>query len=105
MSRDEDDDLARRGEDAEDAAVLREAAANPGGRGYLAVEAVERSSGGEHPVRAWREHRGMTARRPAELAGVDVAYLSRIETGKKPGSVKALEALAVALRVGLDDLA
>jgi len=36
---------------------------------------------------------------------VDPAYLSQIETGKKPGSVRALASLARALRIDLDDLA
>ncbi len=104
LPRDEYEDIARRAEDAEDVAVLRAAAADPAGQDYLPSEAVARMVAGEHPVRVWREHRDLTARRLAAMAGVNVAYLSQIETRKKPGSVKALKALAAALGVDLDDL-
>ncbi|MBP7339715.1 helix-turn-helix domain-containing protein [Niveispirillum sp.] len=59
---------------------------------------------GANPVRVWREHRGMTARALAAAAGIATGYLSEIETGRKPGSVAALKALATALRVDMDDL-
>ena len=59
---------------------------------------------GEHPVRVWRTHRGMTARSLAVAAGIPSSYLSAIERGVKPGSVKALKSLATALDVPLDDL-
>ena len=59
---------------------------------------------GEHPVRIWREHRGMTQVCLAEYAGIDRVYLSEIEGRKKPGSVAALRALAEALSVTTDDL-
>ncbi|MEX2650366.1 MAG: helix-turn-helix transcriptional regulator [Alphaproteobacteria bacterium] len=104
LPRDTYEDMARRAEDAEDVAVLRAAAADPASQDYLPAEAVARMIAGEHPVRVWRGHRGLTARRLAARAGVNVAYLSQIETRKKPGSVKALKALAAALRVELDDL-
>ena len=96
--------LLARVEDLEDALVLRAAAARgPTGDG-LPVALVKRMLAGEHPVRIWREHRGLTARALAAKAKVDAAYLSQIETSKKPGSVKALKALARALGVDLQDL-
>ena len=67
-------------------------------------ELVRRIVEGEHPVRAWRTHRGMTARSLAVAAGIPSSYLSAIERGVKPGSVKALKGLATALDVPLDDL-
>jgi DNA-binding XRE family transcriptional regulator len=97
--------LRERLEDVEDA--LRLGAAEARGRSPDALPAalVERLLKGESPVRIWREHRGMTASALAAAADVDAAYLSQIETGKKPGSVKALRALAGALHLDLDDLA
>jgi hypothetical protein len=71
----------------------------------LPIEMVERLIRGESPLRVWREHSGLGVRELARSAGVDAGYLSQIETGAKPGSVKALRALAAALRVDLDDLA
>ena len=46
----------------------------------------------------------LTARALAGAAGIPSSYLSAIERGVKPGSVKALKSLATALDVPLDDL-
>jgi transcriptional regulator with XRE-family HTH domain len=59
---------------------------------------------GEHPVRLWREQRGLTLSNLAARAGVAVSYLSEIESGRKPGSVGAFRKLAKALDLGVDDL-
>jgi DNA-binding XRE family transcriptional regulator len=71
---------------------------------YMTAEEVERLLAGVSPVRVWREHRGITGRALADAAGVNAAYLSDIERGKKPGSAAALVALAAVLRVAVDDL-
>lgn len=71
----------------------------------IPAEVVQRLlSGEEHPLRIWREYRGMTQEALAELAGVGKSYLSQIESGKKMGSARVLSALAAALRVDVDDL-
>ncbi|MGH6718427.1 MAG: helix-turn-helix domain-containing protein, partial [Alphaproteobacteria bacterium] len=67
-------------------------------------EAFAAVAPGASAVRPWRIRRGLTARALAARAGVDPGYLCQIETGRKPGSVKALGALARALGVRLDDL-
>jgi len=59
---------------------------------------------GEHPIRVWRAHRKLSLNALAERASVARAYLSEIETGKKPGSVAALQRIARILRVEIDDL-
>ncbi|MBW7849540.1 MAG: helix-turn-helix transcriptional regulator [Rhodospirillales bacterium] len=59
---------------------------------------------GEHPVRVWRDYRGWSAAQLADASGVSKAYLSEIETGKKPGSVDAYKGLAGALGVTVDAL-
>lgn len=66
---------------------------------------VDRLLDGEHPLRVWRDYRGLTQAALAEASGVNRVYIAEIEGRKKPGSVKALRALASALRVDLDDLA
>jgi ribosome-binding protein aMBF1 (putative translation factor) len=71
---------------------------------YLPVELVMRLIEGEHPVRIWREHRGLSAKALAEMAEVGRSYLVEIEGGKKPGSVAAYRRLASALGVTVDDL-
>ena len=70
----------------------------------LPVELYDRLLAGEHPVRIWRQQRKFSLNALAARAGMAPAYLSEIETGKKPGSVAALQRLAKALNVGLDDL-
>ncbi|MGH6792517.1 MAG: helix-turn-helix domain-containing protein [Methyloceanibacter sp.] len=94
-------------EDAADALALaavraREAA---GDAEYVPVELAERIFvAGEHPVRVWREHRGRALGALAKEAGIAQSYLSEIENGRKRGSVRALAALAKALRVDIEDL-
>lgn len=96
--------LLRRIEDAEDLRDLRIAEATATKRDYLPAALVRRILAGEHPVRAWREHRAMTLARLATAAGMQQGYLSEIETGRKPGSVRAYRALAEALGVAIEDL-
>ena len=67
-------------------------------------ELAERVAAGVHPVRVWREYRGMTASSLATESGIAQSYLSDIETGKKPGSIKALKRIATALGIAVDDL-
>lgn len=71
---------------------------------YLPAEAVRRILNGESPVRVWREQRGMTQRALAEAAGINAAYLSEIEAGKKPGSARAMLGLARALALDIEEL-
>ncbi|MFN8721028.1 MAG: helix-turn-helix domain-containing protein [Rhodospirillales bacterium] len=114
LTRAEYDALLDRIEDAEDRASLAEHRADVRARGTTAVvadalpvEAVERLLAGEHPVRIWREHRGLTARALAERAGLSAADLSEIETGTKRGSVDAVLAivkLARALDISVEDV-
>lgn len=59
---------------------------------------------GEHPVKVFREHRGMTQVQLADAAGLKQAYVSQIEAGSRGGSVDVLKRIAEALRVDLDDL-
>jgi DNA-binding XRE family transcriptional regulator len=61
-------------------------------------------AGTEHPLRIWREHRGLTQEALAAQAGVGKSYLSQIEAGKKTGSAQILRTLARILRVDMNDL-
>ena len=89
LSRAEYEALIERLEDAEDLAAAtaeaREAALGKekARADYLPIELVRRLSAGEHPVRAWRAHRGL---------GRDAL-------------AAALAKIAAALRISLDDLA
>jgi DNA-binding Xre family transcriptional regulator len=98
--------LVRRAEDAADAMQIREAEARvaAGEDEYVPIELTKRLAAGEVPVRVWRQHRGLSARALAARAGISAAYLSQIETGKKPGSFDAMANLARALDVHMEDL-
>ena len=89
--------------DASDAALVRRVLDDPDEE-LAPLELSERIARGEHPIRVWREHRGMKAGLLAKRAGVAASYLSDIEHGKKPGSAKTLAAIARALDVDLDEI-
>jgi ribosome-binding ATPase YchF (GTP1/OBG family) len=111
LIRAEYDALIERIEDAEDNAFLDAVEARKRAIGkqkaradYLPAELVRRLMNGEHPVRVWCAHRGLT-REALAAAGIVPSYLSEIETRRKPGSFGALAKLAAALHISLDDLA
>jgi DNA-binding XRE family transcriptional regulator len=98
-------------EDAEDIAVLEAAAAREQALGeeaahadYLPAALVSRLLAGEHPVRLWREHRGLSQEQLAGKAHIARSYLAEIEGRKKPGSLDAYRKLANALGLTVDDL-
>ncbi len=71
----------------------------------IPVEFVDRMLAGEHPLRVYRDLRGLTGMElGAKAGGISQPYISDIENRKKTGSVDTLKALAAALNVGLDDL-
>ena len=98
--------LVREAEDASDAVQIRAAEARvaAGDDEYVPIELTKRLMAGAVPVRVWREHRGLSARALAARAGISAAYLSQIETGKKPGSFDAMAKIARALGVDMEDL-
>jgi DNA-binding XRE family transcriptional regulator len=101
------DALIKAYEDAADALALAEVRAREaaGDADYVPVELAERIFvAGEHPVRVWREHRGLTLGALAREAGIAQSYVSEIEHGRKRGSVRSLAALARVLRVDIEDL-
>jgi ribosome-binding protein aMBF1 (putative translation factor) len=84
--------------------VEREPESGDARREYFPAGFVDRMLAGDHPLRIWREFRGLTMEQLDEKSGVTQSYISEIETGKKPGSVAAMKALAGALGVAIDDL-
>jgi len=57
-----------------------------------------------HPLKAWREHKGLTLQALADAAGVSKPYLSQIESAKRSGTAATLRKLARALGVPPDAL-
>ena len=90
-------------EDAEDAAAFDKAV--KGADGFTIPLAVAKAQlEGAHPVRAWRDHRGLSGQALADAAGVSKAYVSQIEGGSRVGTAATLKKLAAALGVPLDVL-
>jgi hypothetical protein len=111
VSRAEYEALIERIEDLEDAMEVAKFRAEEEARGVDVVRAdclsgalVDRLLAGEHPVRIWREQRGLTGAALAAKAGIPASYVSEIEGRRKPGSITAYRRLATALDVTLDDL-
>ena len=67
-------------------------------------EVADRLIAGDHPVKVFREHRGLTQGQLSERAGIGALYLSQIETGRRRGSHSVLRRLAAALGITVDDL-
>ncbi len=68
------------------------------------LEVTQAIAKGDHPIRAWREYRGMTQSRLAEEVGFSKPYICQIETGIRSGQTSVLSSIADALSVTLDDL-
>ena len=93
-------------EDADDIQAAREAEARiaAGESEFVPFDFAVRIVEGEHPVRVWREYRGLKVGELAKAAGISQVYLLQIEGGKREGTLSTMRALARALRVDLDDL-
>ena len=65
---------------------------------------VKRLVNGEHPIKVWREHRGVKQGVLADRVGVSRAYLSQVEARKREGKVGLYVSIAETLEVSLDEL-
>ena len=59
---------------------------------------------GAHPVRAWREYRGLNQGQLAAMIGISRAYLAQIEGGERTGTLEVMARVARALDRRLEDL-
>lgn len=93
--------LLQRSEDLDDLQAAMEA--DHSGTRIPHPVALAISEGGS-PVTAFRTHKGWTLRELARRAGLSPGYLSQIERGIKPGSVKVLSRIARELGTTIDAL-
>ena len=100
LTREEYEALIERTRDLED----RLAATDAAGDARVPHEVALGIINGAGPVRAFRNHRGLTLRDLSERAGISLSYLSEIERGRKPGSVAAMTRVADALETTIDAL-
>ncbi|HEY6431091.1 MAG TPA: helix-turn-helix transcriptional regulator [Acetobacteraceae bacterium] len=96
-------------EEAQDLAAVRVGRAHEAQMGYesarknyLTADESRRLLDGQHPVKIWREKRGLSQRELAEASGVGSGYIGDIEACRKPGSVDALRRFAKVLRTEID---
>ena len=100
LTREEYDALVERTAELED----RLAAAEAEGDARVPHEVALAIMGGTSPMRAFRDHQGFTLRELSGRSGVALSYLSEIEHGHKPGSVKALTRVAETFGTTIDAL-
>jgi DNA-binding XRE family transcriptional regulator len=84
-------------DDRADAAAVRSFEENP--NETFPDQVVAAVLEGEHPIRAFRAHRGMTQAQLAKAAGTSAVYLSQIERGDRRAGRKLRAKLARALRL------
>jgi DNA-binding XRE family transcriptional regulator len=90
-------------EDAEDADAYSEALTRDDAARYPHAVTTALLDGA-HPVRAWREHRGITQEKLAAASRASKPSASQIEDGKCAGSTATFRKLARALEVPIGAL-
>ena len=100
VSRAEYDAMIERTSELED----RLAAAEAEGDARVPHEVALAVIAGASPVRAFRDHQGLTLRELSGRSDVSLGYLSEIERGRKPGSLAPMTRIAEALGVTIDSL-
>jgi len=70
----------------------------------MAATVVDAILAGAHPVRALRQHAGMSQAALAERAGVSQAMVANVESRRRTGTIDVLRKLAAALGVSVDTL-
>ncbi|MBR1649250.1 MAG: helix-turn-helix domain-containing protein [Alphaproteobacteria bacterium] len=93
-------------EDAQDIADAKEISAKiaSGEMECFPSSVVNALIDGENAVKVYREYRGLTQAELAQKAGVSVVMIKKLEAGKTTGSIKTLKAIALALKLDVDDL-
>ncbi|MBE2199186.1 MAG: helix-turn-helix transcriptional regulator [Anaerolinea sp.] len=93
-------------EDADDIKTAREVSyrIRQGEEETLPAHVVRELVHSAHPLRVWREYRGLTLQSLAEQVGISKSYLSQIESGHRSGSADVLKRIAAALQLTLDDI-
>jgi len=90
-------------QDLEDALDI-ETIANDPNRRTIPAAIVDRLLDDEHPLKVWREHRGLSRAELAGMTGLTPGHIGHLETGRRHGTPDTLRRLATALDVSVDDL-
>lgn len=93
--------LADQAEALEDAVMFAQAKkAEDGTR--IPADVLQAELLGDHPIKAWRQHRQLTQDALAAKSGISKPYLSQIENRKRDGTADILATLAKALSVPME---
>ena len=68
------------------------------------LQVIRAKLDGAHPLKAWREYRGITQAELASRSAVARDLIAQTETHKKQGSVTTLDRLARALVIPIEGL-
>ena len=90
-------------EELEDIRALDAVMAKPARR-MIPFEVTSAILDGASPIRAWRDHRGLSLQALADAAAVDVSRLMELESGARKAKPAELRKLARALGAQVDDL-
>jgi DNA-binding XRE family transcriptional regulator len=74
------------------------------GEELIPSEVVFARLDGKNPLRVWREYRGLTQQKLADLAGISNSYLSQLEADKRKGTPDVLARLAEVMNLTIDDI-
>ena len=88
----------------QDYQALLRAAGGHGLQPPIPAEVRQAIADGVHPVRAWREQRGLNQGQLAATIGISRAYLAQIEGGERTGTLEVMARVARALDRPLEDL-
>jgi transcriptional regulator with XRE-family HTH domain len=88
----------------QDYQALRRAAEGQGLPPPIPVKVLQAIADGLHPVRAWREQRGLNQGQLAAVIGISRAYLAQIEGGERTGTLEVMARIARALDRPIEDL-
>ncbi len=88
----------------QDYQALLRAAGGHGLQPPIPAEVRQAIAAGIHPVRAWREQRGLNQGQLAAMVGISRAYLAQIEGGERTGTLEVMARVARALDRPLEDL-
>jgi DNA-binding XRE family transcriptional regulator len=94
---------AARASDAEFAARLAAERGDPVDT-TVPLQVIKAKLEGVHPLKAWREYRGITQTELGSRSAVARDLIAQIETHKKQGSVATLDRLAQALGIPIEAL-
>jgi len=94
---------AARASDAEFAARLAAERGDPVDT-TVPLQVIKAKLEGAHPLKAWREYRGITQTELGSRSAVARDLIAQIETHKKQGSVATLDRLAQALGIPIEAL-